>query len=262
MLGLLFLAAGTTTMAQKKEAMPAKMGAAKTMTWTSNSKAAKEWTQKGMNYFLNAEWPQAYDYFSRATSVDPNFTEPLMYMAMMSYGDSKKDLVQRTMKTASNKPEGERLLASIMDEKGTPESRRATWTKLHDMYPDDPVIASGFVRSRATLDERIAAAEELAKKYPDLGYVHNQLGYLYMEKKDNQTAKMHFEKYIQLYPDGYNPYDSMGEFYLNTGDLANAEKYYTMALEKYPFNSSSQQALEKIQAEKKKNNPDEKKEKE
>ena len=55
-----------------------------------------------------------------------------------------------------------------------------------------------------------------------------------------------------MYPDGCNPYDSMGEFYLDTGDTANAEKYYKMALEKYPFNVSSVEAVEKIEAAKKK----------
>ena len=65
-------------------------------------------------------------------------------------------------------------------------------------------------------------------------------------------AKQNLEKYIALYPDGCNPYDSMGEFYLDTGDTTNAEKYYKMALEKYPFNISSVEAVEKIEAAKKK----------
>lgn len=262
LLGVLFLSIySPSAMAQKKEAVPAKMkaGAQKTMTWTTNSKAAREWAQKGTMHFLNAEWPQAYDYFSRASSMDPNFTEPLIFMSWMAAGQSKKDLAQQAFKSAGNKPEGEKLLTSILEEKSTPESRREAWTRLHDMYPDDFMIWSGFIRSRSTLDERIAAAEEFAKKYPDVPFVYNQLGYSYLEKKDNETAKKHFEKYIELYPDGYNPYDSMGEFYLLTGDLENAEKYYTKALEKYPFITSAQEAMEKIRAEKKKNAPDEKK---
>lgn len=261
-LALLLLSFCTTSsMAQKKEAMPVKMkaGAQKTMTWTTNSKAAREWAQKGSLHFLNAEWPQAYEYFNRAANMDPNFTEPLIFMAWMAAGQSKKDLAQRAQKSAANKPQGEKLWASILDEKSTPESRREAWTKLNDMYPDDMTINSGFVRSRATLDERIAAAEEFLKKHPDAAHMHNSLGYYFMEKKDNETAKKHFEKYIELYPEGYNPYDSMGEYYLTIGDLENAEKYYTMALEKYPFISSAQEAMAKIRAEKKKNAPDEKK---
>ena len=65
-------------------------------------------------------------------------------------------------------------------------------------------------------------------------------------KKDNATAKQHFEKYIELYPTGCNPYDSFGEFYFITGDMDNAEKYYQLALEKYPFNTSSIEKLKEI----------------
>jgi tetratricopeptide (TPR) repeat protein len=261
LLGLLFLSLySTSSIAQKKEATPAKMKAgAKTMTWTTNSKAAREWAQKGAEHFMNAEWPQAYDYFSRASSMDPNFTEPLIFMSWMAVGQSKKDLAQRALKSAGNKPEGEKVMVSILDEKSTPDSRREAWTKLRDMYPDDLVIWSGYVRSRTTLEDRIAAAEEFLQKNPNMPHMHNTLGYYYMEKKDNEAAKKHFEKYIELYPDGYNPYDSMGEYYLTIGDLDNAEKYYTMALEKYPFIPSAQEALAKIKADKKKNNPDEKK---
>jgi tetratricopeptide (TPR) repeat protein len=261
MLGMLFLSfCATNTMAQKKEAMPAKMtGVQKTMSWTTNSKAARDWAQKGATHYLNAEWPQAYDYFSRASSIDPNFTEPLLFMSWMAAGQSQKDLTQKALKSTGNKPEGEKLMGSLLDEKATPESRREAWTKLHSMYPGDFVIWSGFIRSRTTLDERIATAEDFVKKFPDAPFVYNQLGYFYMEKKDNETAKKHFEKYIELYPEGYNPYDSMGEYYLTIGDLNNAEKYYTLALEKYPFISSAQQAIEKINAEKKKNAPEEKK---
>lgn len=262
MLGLLFLSfLSTSSMAQKKEAVPVKMkaGAQKSMTWTTNSKAAREWAQKGTVHFLNAEWPQAYDYFSRAANLDPNFTEPLIFMSWMAAGQSKKDLAQKALKSATNKPEGEKLWASIVDEKSTTESRRDVWTKLNDMYPDDIVVASGYVRSRATLDERIAAAEEFLKKYPNAGHMHNSIAYYYMEKKDNEKAKQHFEKYIELYPEGYNAYDSMGEYYLTIGDQENAEKYYTMALEKYPFITSAQEAMGKIKADKAKNNPDEKK---
>ncbi len=39
----------------------------------------------------------------------------------------------------------------------------------------------------------------------------------------------------------------MGEYYLNTGDMENSKKYYSMALEKYPFNSSSIAALQKME---------------
>ena len=73
-----------------------------------------------------------------------------------------------------------------------------------------------------------------------------------LKDKPSKFEKQNLEKYISMYPEGCNPYDSMGEYYLNAGDTTNAEKYYKMALEKYPFFNSSINALQKIEASKKK----------
>jgi tetratricopeptide (TPR) repeat protein len=252
MLGLLLVTIlSVPAMAQQK---PAKAtDNKKMMTWTTKSKEADALAKKGSDYFLNIEHPQAYDCFTKALQLDPNFTVPLVFMSFMTIGETKKAFADRALKSAANKTEGEKLFATLVDAKGTEESRREVWTKLHEMFPDGAMIGTGYVNSRATPDERLAAAQEYLQKFPDRPWMYNTLGYIYMlDKKDNEMARKNFEKYIQMYPEGYNPYDSMGEFYLTTGDQANAEKYYTKALEKYPFSNSSVVALEKIKEEKKK----------
>lgn len=230
------------------------------MPWTSKSKEAKDLAAKGLFHFLNIEQPQAYDYFVQALDRDPNLTLPLVLMANMTTGETKKAYIAKVAKSATHKTEGEKLLASLSDEKGTPETRRDAWDKLHTMYPNDATIASGYVNSRATPEERFAAAQEFIEKFPDIPWMYNTIGYYYLQdKKDPEMAKKNFEKYIELYPEGYNPYDSMGEFYLLTGDLDNAEKYYSKALEIYPYANSSLNALEKIKEQKKMNAPNEEK---
>ena len=258
MLGLLLAMLLTVpAMAQQKptyaKKTETKASGKKTLTWTTKSMEADALAQKGADYFMNVEQPQAYDCFTKALKLDPNFTIPLVYMAFMSTGETKKAYTEKALKSAANKTEGEKLFASLVDEKSTPESRRETWAKLREMFPDGAMIGTGYVNSRATPEEQLVAAEEYVKKFPDKPWMYNTLGYLYLNvKKDNALAKQNFEKYIELYPEGYNPYDSMGEFYLLTGDKENSEKYYTKALEKYPFANSSIVALEKIKEEKKK----------
>ena len=144
------------------------------------------------------------------------------------------------------KPRGEKLFASVTDDKITPEKRREVWDKLHSMFPDGSMINYYYVSTRATDDEKFKAALDYNKKFPKVAAMYNTLGYYYVARKDNDMAKKQFEKYIELYPDGANPYDSMGEFYLNTGDKEKAKKYYTMALERYPFFPSSVIALDKM----------------
>lgn len=246
---LLFLSFFTTAVvAQKQVGMPEG-----SMTFTSKSQQAKKLTAMGIRCILNVEREQAYEDFKAAVESDPNFTVALAYLANLSVGETRKELTQRAMASAANKTEGEKLLASLTDEKSTPEINRETWSKLHVLYPNDPAIGHFYAITRATPDERFAAMDEYVKKFPEEPGMYNMLGYYYMnDKKDNATAKTYFEKYIQLHPDGPNPYDSMGEFYLNNGDMANAEKFYRMALEKYPFMSSSLEALQKIEQAKKK----------
>jgi tetratricopeptide (TPR) repeat protein len=223
------------------------------MAWTSKSKQAKKMAAIGLYHVLNVEREQAYHDFKAALESDPGFTLPLAFLANLSVGEARKDFAARAQASAMNKTEGERLLASLADDKATPEARRDIWDKLHKMYMNDRVIGHFYAITRATPDEQFAAITEYVQKYPEEPAMYNMLGYYYMnEKKDSVKAKEYFEKYIQLYPEGANPYDSMGEFYLLTGDAANSEKYYKMALEKYPFMVSSVQALQKIEEGKKK----------
>ncbi|MEP6927517.1 MAG: hypothetical protein ABI834_07770 [Ginsengibacter sp.] len=228
-------------------------GITQKMTWTTKSKAAKSLAEKGAAHYLNAEFERSYADFSEALKLDPDFTVALVFMSNLTRGESRKAYSQKAMKSAANKTEGEKLFASTLDEKSTAESRRDTWAKLHTMFPDGAMLGSIYVQSRATPDERFAAAQEYIKKFPNEPSMYNTIGYYYMlEKKDNAMAKQNLEKYVSMYPDGSNPYDSMGEFYLNTGDTTNSEKYYKMSLEKYPFTTSSLNALQKITDSKKK----------
>ena len=219
----------------------------KTMTWTTKSDKAHKYAESGAEHMMNIEFPQAYEDFSKALELDPNFTIPLVFMANLTNGDMQKGYAARALKSTEGKTLGEKLFATVADQKNTPEQNRATWDKLHTMFPDGSMIGNYYVVTRATQDEKFKAAQEYAKKFPDEGSIYNLIAYYYMlDKKDFPMAKVNFEKYIQLYPKGSNPYDSMGDYYFNAGDMANSEKYYKMAIEKYPFVSSSIDRLKEI----------------
>jgi tetratricopeptide (TPR) repeat protein len=225
----------------------------KTMTWTTKSDKAKELASKGVNHMMNIELPQAYEYFKQALDLDPDFTVALVFMANLTNGATKKAWSAKAVKSSANKTEGEKLFASLQDMGATQESRRETWTKLHNMFPDGKMISLYYLFTRATPAEQFTIGQEMLKKFPDEACFYNIMAYLYLqEKKDTATAKTYFEKYIAMYPAGSNPYDSMGEFYFMTGDMANSEKYYNMALEIYPFSSSSVDKLKEIKVVKEK----------
>ncbi len=233
--------------AQTAKTVSLKTAKSKTMTWTTKSAEAKTLATNGVKHFMNIEMEQAYHDLSAALKLDPGFTVALVFMANLTRGEVRKSYLNKALKSAANKTAGEKLFASTLDEKNNQETNRDTWAKLHSMFPDGAMISNYYVVTRATPEERFAAAEEYIQKFPKEPAMYNIIAYYYLQdKKDNDKAKEHFEKYISLYPDGYNPYDSMGEFYVTTGDAVNGEKYYRLALEKYPFATSSLNALQKI----------------
>ncbi len=216
------------------------------MAWTTNSKEASEQAGIGITHLMNVEFPQAYEAFSNAVKLDPNFTPPLVLLANMSVGATRKAFADRALKSAENKTEGEKLFASIVEAKDG-ASAGEIFAKLHQMFPDGSLIAWYYAQTRATPDENFQSSEDNLKKFPDNPAFYNTMAYMYMQiKKDNAKAKEYFDKYLAMYPDGYNPYDSMGEYYLNVGDTTNSKKYYMLSLEKYPFANSSLNALQKI----------------
>ncbi|MDQ6609496.1 MAG: hypothetical protein M3Y85_06725 [Bacteroidota bacterium] len=238
------------TVASKKA-----MAQKKTMNWTTKSTAAHDLADKGSVHFMNAEFEQAYQDFTAALKLDPNFTVPLVFMTNLTTDETKKMYAEKALKSAANKTVGEKLFASLADPKMTAENRREIWGQLHTMFPDGGMIGNFYVATRATPEERFAAAQDYIKQFPTKPWMYNTIAYYYMlDKKDNEMAKKNLEKYLELYPEGCNPYDSMGEFYLNSGDLENSEKYYKMALQKYPFYNSSINALQKMADDKKKKN--------
>jgi len=250
---MVLLSMTPTTNAQQKQAKQTTQAKTKTMTWTTKSAAAKKLASEGADYFMNIEMPQAYEKFKEALKLDPDFTVALVFMANLTEGDVRKEYAQRAIKSAANKTEGEKLLASIVKEGTTPETSRAAWAKLHDMFPDGGMIGNFYVVTRATPEERFEAAQKYIEQFPDNPWMYNTIAYYYMlDKKEMAKAKECFEKYIALYPQGYNPYDSMGEYYLTAGDAENSKKYYTMAVEKYPFSNSSVNALQKMNEDAKK----------
>lgn len=231
--------------AQKKDSKPSSQ--LKTMTWTTKSEAAKKLAEEAVQNYMNIERPQAYEKLKKVLELDPNFTVALVFMSTLTEGDVRKEYANRALKSAETKTEGEKLFASIVKEDMTPEARRDTWEKLHNMFPDGAMINNFYVVTRATPEERFKAAQDYIERFPDKAWMYNTIAYYYMlDKKDMDKAKECFEKYIALYPKGYNPYDSMGEYYMTAGDMDKAKKYYTMAVEKYPFSNSSVEALQKI----------------
>src|SRR5450432_984857 len=119
-------------------------GISQKMTWTTKSEPAKDLVKKGSDHYMNAEFEQAYNDFSGALKLDPDFTVALVFMSNLTRGETRKAYAQKAVKSAENKTEGEKLFASTTVEKDT-TARRMIWAKLHTMFPDGAMLANIYV---------------------------------------------------------------------------------------------------------------------
>src|SRR3954447_24744808 len=76
---------------------------AQEITWTTKSKEAREWAEKGLVHYNNLESEVAYENFSRALEKDPNFTMAQFMMAIITYGETKKMYVDKAKTSVENK---------------------------------------------------------------------------------------------------------------------------------------------------------------
>jgi tetratricopeptide (TPR) repeat protein len=82
--------------------------------------------------------------------------------------------------------------------------------------------------------------QQILEMDPGHKMVYNDLGYLYANMGDFQTAQYMLEKYQELAPDEPNPYDSKGEILMWAGKLNDALEAYHQALKIMPgyYNSA------------------------
>jgi tetratricopeptide (TPR) repeat protein len=219
---------------------------AQEVTWTTKSKEARELATKGLTHYKNLEFEVAYEYFTTALEKDPDLTVAQVGMAVLSVGDTKKMYTDKAKASVANKSEGEKIMVTLLDIK-SPKESHAIWTNLHNKFPDDALCYYYYALTMPDSVQAFNTITEYLQKYPSSPEALNNLAYMYLVvKKDTETAKKYFERYIEVYPDGYNPYDSMGEFYYRIGDMENSKKYYTQSLEHYPFCYSSRKKIEEL----------------
>jgi len=58
---------------------------------------------------MNAEFAQAYNDFSAAVKLDPDFTVALAFLTNLTTGETQKMYAKKTLASAGNKTDGEKL---------------------------------------------------------------------------------------------------------------------------------------------------------
>ena len=219
------------TMRQVKRAN----GEAKIMPSSTENQDAKNAFNVGGWYLYNIDWDRAYEKFSEAIELDPNFA--LAYgmrartSAFLGNGEDLVDDLDIAVSMSLNASEDEGLLinALAVDVKDGTSTFNDLVERLAKKYSDDSMLAFETVfatMSAIGADAVIERANALLAMDPDFTPAYNMLGYAYMDKGDLENAGKVLQEQVRLAPGLANPYDSMGDYYLAVGDSELALKYF------------------------------------
>jgi len=203
---------------------------------STENQDAKNAFNVGGWYLYNIDWDRAYEKFSEAIELDPNFA--LAYgmrartSAFLGNGEDLVDDLDIAVSMSLNASEDEAslinaLAASVTD--GTNDTFNKTVEELAAKYRDDSMLAFETVfatMSAIGADAVIKRANALLAMDPDFTPAYNMLGYAYMDKEDLENAGKALQEQVRLAPGLANPYDSMGDYYLAVGDNELALKYF------------------------------------
>ena len=242
------------TMRQVKRAN----GEAKIMPSSTENQDAKNAFNVGGWYLYNIDWDRAYEKFSEAIELDPNFA--LAYgmrartSAFLGNGEDLVDDLDIAVSMSLNASDDEAslinaLAASVKD--GTNDTFNKTVEELAAKYRDDSMLAFETVfatMSAIGADAVIKRANALLAMDPDFTPAYNMLGYAYMDKGDLENAGKALQEQVRLAPGLANPYDSMGDYYLTVGDSESALKYFEKSASMgLPASTTKADSLQSIQ---------------
>jgi len=153
----------------------------------------------------------------------------------MTVGDEPKyfeSLEEFTEIVESKSPEGFELnYVQMKDENHGSVPHLSIYNGLEWIYTDWKLPKDAFKEGLASIDMHYS---NLSKKY---GYeittpenTINQLGYIYLGKKEMDKAIKVFKENVVRYTKSANVYDSLGEGYENNDQFAEAEKNYQKAV--------------------------------
>jgi tetratricopeptide (TPR) repeat protein len=205
---------------------------------TTSSKQALGFYNEALKYFDNVNLKNGHDMLVKALKEDPDFFMSNYQMSLYYSweGDfanfGKYALIAGTCKAKLSEAE-ELLKSAVLRLKQDPNTDvTEVGRKLIEMYPQDINAYNNLIYFQSFINDINGELETLNKALKiseNQASLYNQLGYVYMNLKQNDKAEAAFDKYIELDPKNPNVYDSKGDYYLNTGDYKKAYESYLKA---------------------------------
>ncbi len=167
--------------------------------------SARAWTNKGLDYYDQKNWPEVIAHLSRALEVEPLHADALEWR-------------------------GRAFLENKEPQKALQDAEL-----LYRAYPQKEVVIFLLARTKDATgksNEAVSLYDKLIDSYPSKSEYLNNRGVIYFNKlKNYDAAQSDFEKAIRLAPENGSYYLNLSRCYYMKGDSNSARQYGVRARE-------------------------------
>jgi Tfp pilus assembly protein PilF len=229
---IFILLSGMTTLSWSQTVKESKMPV------TTASGTALEFYNEAMNWFDKVDLNRGSDQLTKALDEDRDFFmanyQMALYYSWTGNFEKFSEYAEKAVNCKATLSKAEELLKSAIDKlRANPQADiTETGKKLVEMYPRDINAYNNLIYFQSfnnDIDGQLVTLNQALRINPDQPSLYNQLGYVYMQLKQNEKAEAAFDKYIELDPKNPNVYDSKGDFYINIKEYRKAYESYMKA---------------------------------
>jgi len=188
-------------------------------------------------------YEDALPYLEKAVEIDPTFLQAysLLFFTHMYLGNiqARDEALIKAKSLSYKATERGRLNIDRNYAQYIEKNQEKVLGIIHQIaekYPKEtgPHYSLGYYYQHRDPDRAIVEYKKALELNPDHWNAHNQIGYLYLDRKNYEKAIEHFQKYVSLNPNDANPLDSLAEAYYRMGRLDEAIAKYKEALKIKP----------------------------
>lgn len=203
---------------------------------TTSSNEAREAFRSGRALFESLHRTESLSYFKRAVELDPDFAMGFVLLAAASPAAVQFfDAVESAEATGSGVSAGERLIvnALVAGSRNDQTGQIDALNELLSLYPDDERVhnrLATFFNTQQNFAQAILHYRKAVSINPSFASAFNSMGYAHRSNDDLDSAKVAFERYVELRPDEANPYDSYAELLMEMGQYDESIANYRKSL--------------------------------
>ena len=203
---------------------------------------------EGFGHLENWQFAKARESLEKAVAIDPDFAAAHYWLAtcyLMEGGNrpAGNRALEKAYSLAKRAPEKERLMIEAVYA-GEIEKNDDKWAaivrELAAKYPKEKwahmALAAVYRTQKSGPDLEKAIEEYNIALSLDPSFVEplNQLGYIYMGRKEFTNALEYFQRQKDVRPDSLNAFDALADGYFRAGKIAEAKATWLEMTDKWP----------------------------